>query len=268
VRLLIFWDIYWRVWRRAFKNNIKSLKKIYNPDFLIANWENLTSGYWPILKHILEMKESWVDLLTWWNHIFDNEKTIKDYLNDENGILIRPANFYESEYYTPPGKGYKILEKNWKKLLVINLLSGVFFRDEVFNPFLKIDEILKSFDLNEFNWVIVDFHRETSSEIYAMSMFLDWKISFLYWTHTHIQTNDELILPAWTGLISDVWMTWPLYSVIWADYNSVINRFLSWILKWKIEQSLNKEYVLNAVFVDIDDKTRKCLDIEKIKIKG
>jgi calcineurin-like phosphoesterase len=101
-----------------------------------------------------------------------------------------------------------------------------------------------------------------------MSMFLDGKISFLYGTHTHIQTNDELILPKWTGLLSDVGMSWPLYSIIGADFESIKSRFLSWVLKWKISQALWKEYVISACVVDIDENTRKCLHIEKIRIRG
>jgi calcineurin-like phosphoesterase len=59
-------------------------------------------------------------------------------------------------------------------------MSSTFLRDQVYNPFLKIHEILKSFDLNGFSGIIIDFHKEVTSEIYAMSMFLDGKISFLF----------------------------------------------------------------------------------------
>jgi calcineurin-like phosphoesterase len=52
-------------------------------------------------------------------------------------------------------------------------MSSIFLRDEMYNPFLKVREILKSFNLNDFNRIIIDFHRETTSEIYAMGMFLE-----------------------------------------------------------------------------------------------
>jgi calcineurin-like phosphoesterase len=41
-------------------------------------------------------------------------------------------------------------------------------RDDVYNPFLKIDEILKEINTDDLNGVIIDFHRETTSEMYAM----------------------------------------------------------------------------------------------------
>lgn len=268
MRILIFWDIYGRVWRNAFKKHFLDIKNKYNPDFTIVNPENISSWRWPTLKHMREIDVLGIDMYTSWNHIYDNYNDIKDYLDAPNSKLIRPANFYESEHVYFPWKWFKVLEKNWKKILVINLMSWVFLRDEVYNPFLKAEEILKSMNLDDFNGIIIDFHRETTSEIYAMGMFLDSKISFLYGTHTHIQTNDELILPGGTGLITDVGMSWPLYSVIWADFESMKSRFLSWVLKWKIDQALWKEYVVSACVVDIDEKTKKCLNIEKIRIRG
>jgi calcineurin-like phosphoesterase len=41
-------------------------------------------------------------------------------------------------------------------------------KDQVYNPFLKIHEFLKDLNLDDFNAIIIDFHRETTSEIYAM----------------------------------------------------------------------------------------------------
>lgn len=268
MKVLIFWDIYGRVWRNAFKKHFLNLKNEYNPDFVIVNPENISSGRWPVEKHMKELDVLWwIDVYTSWNHIFDNFEDIKDYLDDKDSKLLRPANFYESEYFYLPGKWYKVLEKNGKKLLVINLMSSIFMRDEVFNPFLKIDQILKEFQTEKLHGIIIDFHRETTSEIYAMGLFLDGKISFVYGTHTHIQTNDELILPWWSGLLTDIWMSWPLYSVIGADFENMKSRFLWGMLKWKIDQSLDPHYVVSGCIVEIDEHTKKCISIEKIRIK-
>jgi calcineurin-like phosphoesterase len=92
-------------------------------------------------------------------------------------------------------------------------------------------------------------------------------VSFVFGTHTHIQTNDELILPGWTGIISDVWMNGPLYSVIGADFNSVKKRFLTGINKWKIEQQLDENYVVNGICVEVWED-RKTVSVEKIRIRG
>jgi len=66
---------------------------------------------------------------------------------------------------------------------------------EVYNPFLKLEEILQEFTSEKLDGIFVDFHRETSAEIYGMGFMFDGRLSLLYGTHTHIQTNDEQILP-------------------------------------------------------------------------
>jgi calcineurin-like phosphoesterase len=90
-------------------------------------------------------------------------------------------------------------------------------------------------------------------------------VSFIFGTHTHIQTNDERILKNGTGMICDVWMSGPLNSVIWIDFDSVKNRFLTGINKWKMEQALWKEYVVSWIFVEIWNN-KKCEKLEKIRI--
>lgn len=266
MKVLIFWDIYWRVWRNALIKELPKLKEKYLPDFVIVNVDNISSWRWPIEKHVLELERCWVDLMTSGDHLFDNIEKITNYLNKDTSKLIRASNYYENNDFIIPWKWYKIIEKNWKTLLVIHLLSGSSMRDNVYNPFLKLQEILDEFKDINFDWIIVDFHKEYSSEIYWMAMSFDTQISFCYWTHTHIQSNDELILEWWTWIINDVWMSGSLYSVIWADLDSVKQRFFTWINKWKIEQSLDTRYVVNWVFVEIIDK--KCVQIEKIRIRS
>lgn len=267
MKILVLWDIYGRVWRAALTKELPLLKKKHNPDFVIANIENATSGRWPIEKHARELQSLWIDLMTTWDHIFDNILKIEDYLNDDESEIIRWANFYEHKDFKIPWKWYKIIENNGKKLLVIHLIGEVFMNKKVNNPFEIADDILEKFSNEELDWIIIDYHKETTAEWYWMWFHLDWKVSAIFWTHTHVQTNDELILKNGTWIISDVWMSWPLYSVIWADFKSVEKRFLTWLNKWKIEQCLDKNYVVSwAIFEIWDDM--KCQNIEKIRIRG
>lgn len=262
IKLLIFWDIFWRNWRKLVHKFLPGLREKYNPDFVIWNSENLTSGRWPSLKHIKELHNYWFDCLTWWDHIFENIKDIKDYINSPESIQIRPINYTDSKYFKFPWVGYKKLEKNWKKLLVVNLLSNN-LRDTVENSFLSIDKFLSE-QKEEFDWIVVDYHKEYSSEIYMLSMFLDSKTSFVYGTHTHVQTNDDHILPGGTGMICDVWMVGALNSSIGQTYDSRILGFLTgtWAFS-KPEQDM-WHWIVYWVYVEIEDK--KCVKIEKIKI--
>ncbi|MDQ7008740.1 MAG: TIGR00282 family metallophosphoesterase [Candidatus Gracilibacteria bacterium] len=270
MKVLIFGDLFGRIGRKALIKEMDSLRREYRPDFVVVNGENVTSGRGPIEKHMKEIHDIGVDLFTSGDHFFDNEKNLLPYLERKDCKLIRPANYYESEFYTIPGKGYEILEKNGKRLLVLNLLSETFTRDHVYNPFLKADAILKKVEKKEgkLNGIIIDFHKEVASEGYGMQEFLDGRVSFIFGTHTHIQTNDDNISELGTGLISDVGMIGAKKSIIGSDYGSLKKRFLTGINKGKIEQSLDSNYIMNGVLVDIDDKTGKCLTIEKIKKFG
>jgi len=78
---------------------------------------------------------------------------------------------------------------------VIQLLGEVFMSHKVHNPFLKVQEILDQIPPESYDAVVLDFHRETTAELYGMAHFLDGKVSLVYGTHTHIQTNDAHILP-------------------------------------------------------------------------
>jgi hypothetical protein len=266
MKILIFWDVYGRVWRNALIKEFPKLKTKFNPDFTIVNMDNITSGRGPIEKHVKEIEKLWVDVMTGWDHIFDNKKNIEDYLNKPDSKLIRPANYQEHADYPIPGKWYKIIEKNGKKMLLIHLMGTVFMNYNMTNPFHKAEDILNELWEENFDAIILDFHKETTSEWYGLAHFLDGRVSFLFGTHTHIQTNDELILPGGTGIISDVWMSGPLYSVIWADFNSVKKRFLTGVNKWKIEQQLDENYVVNAICVEVWDD-RKVVSLEKIRIR-
>lgn len=64
MRLLIFGDIFGRIGRRMLHANLLQLKKQYQPDFCIANSENITSGRGPALNHIYEMQSLGFDVLT------------------------------------------------------------------------------------------------------------------------------------------------------------------------------------------------------------
>jgi len=262
MKLLIFWDVYGRVGREWLRKELPKLMEKYNSDFVIANVDNVSSWRWAIEKHIIELEKIGVDIMTSWDHIFDNFEKIKDYLWKKDSHLIRCANFYEEDLVW---KWHKIFEKNWKKLLVIHMQWEVFMNHKVPNPFLKIREILDSYKWEKLDWIILDFHNEATAEAYGLVNYLDWDISFMFWTHTHVQTNDEIILKNWTGFICDVGMNWPLNSIIWADFESVKSRFLSWINKWKIEQSLDSTYLVSWVYVEIWDDM-KCKKIEKIRI--
>ena len=268
MKILVFWDIYGRIGRKAFTKEIANLKEEHTPDFVIANVDNITSGRWAVSHLVDELCDLGVDLCTGWDHIFDNYDKVSESLDAEDSHIIRPGNFFESKYYKLAWKGYKILEKNGQKLLVIHVVSGTFLRDTVQNPYLYVDELLDELCAEDFDAIILDYHKEASAEVWSMAFFLDGRVSAVFGTHTHLQTNDELILDKGTGVIWDVWMSGSLYSVIGAEFWSIRKRTLTGIMKWKIKQSLDKRYVVNACLFDVCDKTGETKNILKIRQRG
>lgn len=265
LKIVILWDIYWRNWRNLVKKFTNELKKTYSPDFMIANSENMTSWRAPSTKHILEMKELWFDCLTWWNHSLSNLKENWAYMDSSDSIQIRPANYINHPSYKVPWKGYKIIEKDWKKVLVINLLWNAFIWWQVYNPFLKADELLSEIN-GDFDAIIIDYHRETTAESYAMSQYLSSRVSLVYWTHTHVQTNDEHILESWTWMITDIWMVWPFHSSLWQTFESRLPNFLTWTNVFSKKPEVDMwPWLLCGIYVEIENF--KCIKIEKIKIK-
>ena len=103
------------------------------------------------------------------------------------------------------------------------------------NVFMKkcddVFETSKKFLLNkklkqDYDFLIVDFHGEITSEKMAIGHFFDGKATLVVGTHTHVPTNDSRILQNGTGYQTDAGMCGDYNSVIGMDKNNSLNRFL------------------------------------------
>ena len=93
--------------------------------------------------------------------------------------------------------------------------------------FLKYLKIFKKNKLKEnYDFLIVDFHGEITSEKMAIGHFFDGKATLVVGTHTHIPTNDARILKNGTAYQTDAGMCGDYDSVIGMDKNNSLNRFL------------------------------------------
>lgn len=105
---------------------------------------------------------------------------------------------------------------------MINLL-GRLFMDPPIAPFEIVDELVA--EAREATpIVLVDFHAEATSEKVALPHWLDGRVTAVFGTHTHVQTNDARVLPGGTAAISDVGMTGPHDSVIGVQAELAIQR--------------------------------------------
>jgi calcineurin-like phosphoesterase len=110
---------------------------------------------------------------------------------------------------------------------------------------------------------IVDFHAEATSEKMAIAHYAKGRVSAVLGTHTHVQTADEQILLGGTGYISDVGMTGAFHSILGVETEAVLNRFLTHLpTRFNPADGPGQ---LDAVVLDIEEKTGKAISIERVQ---
>jgi hypothetical protein len=88
-------------------------------------------------------------------------------------------------------------------------------------------EFIKKNNLKEdYDFLVVDFHAEITSEKMAMGHFFDGKATLVVGTHTHVPTNDARILENGTAYLTDAGMCGDYNSVIGMNKNNSLNKFL------------------------------------------
>lgn len=130
-------------------------------------------------------------------------------------------------------------------------------------PFRKLDEILKKYADKKPGGILVDMHAEASSEKIALGFYADGRVSAVVGTHTHVPTADAKILPKGTAFVGDVGMVGAVDSVIGDDKQAIINAFLNQS-KLRIEPVEEGVCQVNAVLLEIDEKTGKAKNIKRI----
>ena len=204
---------------------IEKLRKIIEDreiNFVIANGENAADQGVGITEKISnELFKSGVDVITTGNHVWDQKETANHIEREIR--LLRPENLSSNS----PGKGFGIYNtKNGFKIGVLNLMGNIFMKksEDVFET-AKL--FLRKYKLKEdYDFLIVDFHGEITSEKMAMGHFFDGKATLLVGTHTHVPTNDCRVLANGTAYLTDAGMCGDYDSVIGMNKRNSLNRFL------------------------------------------
>jgi len=255
----MFGDVSGKIGRRAVAKILPELKKKFDPDFVLANAENIAHGIGITEKTLAEMTEAGVDFFTSGDHVLDKREAA-EILEKKEPILIRPAN------YPPkvPGSGARLLEIGTKKVLVINLLGRVFMKNQYDCPFRAADEILGEYKNENLSAIIVDFHAEATSEKNGLAQYLDGRASAVLGTHTHVGTDDWQILPGGTAYLTDIGMVGAKDSILGVKKEGIIKTFLTQISETH-EIPEEGTCLVNAVYLEINPKTAKAVKIKKIK---
>ena len=249
-------DVFGEPGRRAVAQLLPGLKKQHEADLAVVNVENSAAGYGVTPLIARSFLEQGVDVMTSGNHIWD-KKEIVEYITKEN-LLLRPANFPVGV----PGTGSIVVKAGPHKVGVLNLMGRVFLPN-LDCPFRKADEEIARLR-QETPIVIVDMHTEATSESQAMGWYLDGRVSAVVGTHRHVQTADERILPKGTAYITDLGMTGPTDSVIGADPEQALHRFLTQMPN-RLEPAKGPA-ALHGVVIRIDPDTGRGLAIERLRV--
>ena len=233
------------------RKGLPLLKKEYTPDVCIVNGENANeSGKGLNRRDADDIFACGADVITGGNHSM--RKANIDFY-EENEYILCPANllYGETEY------GVCNVDLGRDSLVVINLMGTAFIENHR-NPFFELDKILKSTDCRN---IVVDFHAESTAEKYAFGYYADSRVSAVIGTHTHVQTNDDRILPGGTAYISDAGAVCADDSVLGVVKERAIEK--QKYLKPVQFRTAEGPGHINGVFIETDRKGR-AVKIEKI----
>ena len=222
MKIFFLGDIVGRTGRLAVTKNLKGILEKEKIDFVIVNGENAADQGVGITEEISkDLFKSGVDVITTGNHVWDQKETIN--FIEKEARLLRPENLSNSS----PGKGFGIYNsKNGYKVGVLNLMGNVFMKkcENVFEVATIFNQKYKLKD--DYDFLVVDFHGEATSEKMAMGHFFDGKATLVVGTHTHVPTNDIRILINGTAYQTDAGMCGDYDSVVGMNKVNSLNKFL------------------------------------------
>ncbi len=222
MKIFFLGDIVGKSGRLTVIKNLRDILEREKIDFVVVNGENASDQGVGITEEITNnLFNSGVDVITTGNHVWDQKETVNHIEREKR--LLRPENLSNNS----PGKGFGIyVSKNGFKVGVLNLMGNVFMKkcDDVFETATRFKD---KYNLKEdYDFLVVDFHGEITSEKMAMGHFFDGKATLVVGTHTHVPTNDVRILTNGTAYQTDAGMCGDYDSVIGMDKNNSLKRFL------------------------------------------
>ncbi len=250
MRLICVGDVVSSAGVSVLERTLPRLRREYRADVVIVNGENSADGNGITERSYSAVMAAGADVVTGGNHSFQRRGAER--LHDEQKRLIRPANLRGCT----AGRGELILDTGRSRLRIVSLLGSLFMKDAD-NPF-EYAERLESGVIT-----VIDFHAEATSEKRALGFFLDGKAALVYGTHTHVQTCDAQILPQGTGYITDIGMTGVKNSVIGKTTEGCVHNFRYPEQKVRVSDA-SGEGILCGIFAEIDDKSGKCVAIERV----
>ncbi|MCL2669462.1 MAG: TIGR00282 family metallophosphoesterase [Syntrophaceae bacterium] len=257
MRILFIADIVGKPGRRIVRELLPGLIEEQRIALVIANCENVASGFGVTAEIVEELYSYRVDVLTSGNHMWDKKEILEAVADDE--MLLRPANYPEGV----PGRGSVVWTgRDGIPIGVLNL-SGRVFMNALDCPFRVAEREIAALQKRA-RIIIVDMHAEATSEKIALGWYLDGQVTAVLGTHTHVQTADERILPKGTACLTDAGMTGPFDSVLGIKKDAILERFLLQMPN-KFEVA-KRDVRLQGAIVDCDPLSGRAKAIQRLSL--
>ncbi len=257
-KILFFGDIVGALGRKGVIQALPELKAELQPDFIIANVENLSHGRGISAKALKELDAAGCDAYTSGNHVWQNQVGLACFSDEQwKDHLVRPANIFPNY----PGRGFTVISKNKKSFLLLNLAGQLFMKEEAEKPFTFFDRTFKEHhDLP----IVIDLHAEATSEKEAFAHYVDGRAAGVFGTHTHVPTADAKILSGGTGYISDVGRCGGHDSVVGFEKNAAVKRFLEPEEK-AYDPTPEGPIEVDGVLLTLDLDSRRAISLDQIR---
>lgn len=255
VKLAFIGDIVGKPGREIIGKYLPQLKEAYKLDLVIANYENASHGFGLTKKNADELFGYGIDVMTGGNHSWDKKEIFQLF---ERYPLIRPINYPDSS----PGKGLLKIDVVGQQIAIVNVM-GHYTMPMVNNPFLIMDEVVNRLKEEGIKHIVVDIHAEATSEKLAMVHLLKERVSAIFGTHTHVGTDDLMIVDG-CCYVTDVGLTGCRDGIIGMDIKIPIQRFMTG-LGGHFDVPKKCQTMLQLIVFELDDDGRGVM-AEKLKI--
>ena len=258
MKILFFGDIVGRKGREVVIDNLLFIKEKYGIDLTIANGENSAHGKGITSKIYNSFINAGIDVITLGNHAFSKAEILDhlDYLDR----LVCP---YNHELKPANALDYVIVSVKGLRVCVMNVLCAGMMNNVIKSPYESLDYLLKETE-NKADIFFVDLHGESTAEKRIVAEYYKNRVQAVIGTHTHVQTADERIIGK-LAFISDAGMCGVYDSIIGRDIDECIKAN---ILKEATHYTIAEgPALLNAVIIEIDEKEKRAVSIERLYIK-
>lgn len=249
MRILAVGDVVGENGTEYIRRRLWTIRKENAIDFTVLNGENAAKGNGLDKATAEVLLAAGADVITSGNHIW--RKHAMKYTLDDLAYVLRPANYPS----LCPGVGHLIYPLNGMRILVANLLGNVYMADDLESPFVTADRILEQ-NAGAYDVAVFDIHAEATSEKAALAKYLDGRVSVVFGTHTHVQTNDACVLPKGTGFVTDLGMVGVRDSILGVKNECILEKFLT-KMPVRFDEASGEILFCGCVF-DLDEATGLC----------